>query len=189
MEKVANILFEAKMLKEIARSGFHFLGMGEESVAEHSFMTAFIAYTMAQMSPDIDPFRLIAMCIVHDLPEARIGDLNYVQKQYVKADENKAVEHMIKDLPFGSSLAELLAEFNKATSVEAKLARDADQLALVLELKALKDMGYGPPQKWLPFVVKRIETPIGKEICRQILETNWDSWWFDNAVNRSGSTE
>ncbi len=31
------------------------------------------------------------MCLFHDLPEARIGDLNYVNKKYVQANEEKAI--------------------------------------------------------------------------------------------------
>ena len=38
MENLADLLFEAKMLKEIPRSGFQFLGAGRESVAEHVYM-------------------------------------------------------------------------------------------------------------------------------------------------------
>jgi len=34
MKHIANLLFEAKMLKEIPRSGFHFLGCGKESIIE-----------------------------------------------------------------------------------------------------------------------------------------------------------
>ena len=46
MKRIANLLFEAKMLKEIPRSGYHFLGSGRETVAEHSFMITFIALNM-----------------------------------------------------------------------------------------------------------------------------------------------
>ena len=72
-KSIANLLFEAKMLKEIPRSGFHFLGAGKESVAEHTFSTTFIAFVMSQLEPEIDALKLISMCLVHDLPEARIG--------------------------------------------------------------------------------------------------------------------
>ncbi|MDM8537595.1 HD domain-containing protein, partial [Desulfobacterales bacterium HSG17] len=91
MENIANLLFEAKMLKEIPRSGYHFLGTGKESVAEHSFMITFIAFAMSEMEKKADAKKIISMCLVHDLPEARTGDLNYVQKQYVTPDEKKAV--------------------------------------------------------------------------------------------------
>ena len=139
MKKIANLLFEAKMLKEIPRSGFHFLGSGQESVAEHTFSTTFIAYVLAQLQPDIDALKLMSMCLVHDLPEARIGDLNTVQKTYVTADETKALEHTTADLPFGSAITALIEEFNQNSSIEAKLAHDADQIALILELKYLSD--------------------------------------------------
>ena len=75
MKNIVNLLFEANILKEIPRSGYHFLGAGKESVAEHTFSTAMIAFVMSKLEQDVDALRLISMCLVHDLPEARIGDL------------------------------------------------------------------------------------------------------------------
>ena len=175
---IADLLFEAKILKNIPRSGFHFLGAGKESVAEHVFITTFIAYVMSKIVPDIDALRLITMCLVHDLTEARTGDLNYVQKKYVRAEENRALKDATRDIPFADSLSDLLYEFNEGKSAEAKLARDADQLSLVLELKSLIDIGYKPPDKWLPFVLNRLKTKTGKKLSESILKTTEDSWWF-----------
>jgi len=184
MKNIVNLLFKARILKDIPRSGYHFLGAGKESVAEHSFSVSFIAFVMSQMEPDVDALKLIAMCLVHDLPEAKTGDLNYVQKKYVTVDENKAVEDITRNLPFGSSLADLINEFNAGRSLEAKLAHDADQLALILDLKALSDIGYNPPKKWLPFALKRLETKTGQTLAQTIMKTEWDAWWLDNYVDR-----
>ena len=184
MKNIVNLLFKARILKDIPRSGYHFLGAGKESVAEHSFSVSFIAFVMSQMEPDVDALKLIAMCLVHDLPEAKTGDLNYVQKKYVTADENKAVEDITRNLPFGSSLADLINEFNAGRSLEAKLAHDADQLALILDLKALSDIGYDPPKKWLPFALKRLKTKTGQTLAQTIMKTEWDAWWLDNYVDR-----
>ena len=175
---IADLLFEARILKKTPRSGFHFLGTGKESVAEHVFITTFIAYVMSKIIPDIDALRLISMCLVHDLAEARTGDLNYVQKKYVSAEENRALEDATRDIPFGDSLVDLINEFHEGTSAEAKLARDADQLALILELKSLVDIGYKVPEKWLPFVLDRLKTKTGKKFSESILKTTEDSWWF-----------
>ena len=183
MNNIANLLFEAKMLKEIPRSGFHFLGPGKESIAEHTFSTTFIAYVMSELQSDIDALKLIGMCLVHDLPETRIGDLNTVNKTYVTANEVKAVKDITASLPFGSSIANLIEEFNEGNSTEAKLAHDADQLSLILELKALSDIGYAPPDKWLPPVLKRLKTKIAKKIARSIMQTNRDDWWLNNYVD------
>ena len=177
MEKIADLLFEARMLKEIPRSGFAFLGAGEESVAEHSFSTTFIAYVLTQLSPEADALKTICMCLLHDLPETRIGDLNTVQKNYVAADEEKAMADATRQLPFGSGWVELLAEFKAAESIEAKLAHDADQISLILELKHLKDLGYAPPTDWLPNVTARLQTDIGKQVAQAVLETKRDAWW------------
>ena len=121
MKKIANLLFEAKILKEIPRSGYHFLGVGKESVAEHSFCTTFIAYVMSQMEPGIDALKLISMCLLHDLAEARIGDLNTVHKKYVIADESAALEDTFRGLPFGRNMMELVREYNDGSSPEAEL--------------------------------------------------------------------
>jgi len=184
MKKIANLLFEAKILKEIPRSGFHFLGAGKESVAEHSFSVTFIAYVMSQMEPDVDPLKLITMCLLHDLPEAKTGDLNYLQKNYVTADESKAVKETTMNLPFGSLMAGLIDEFRDGESTEAKLARDADHLALILDLKALSDIGFDPPKKWLPAVLTRLETKTGKQLADSIMETEWDAWWIKKHIDR-----
>lgn len=186
MRSIANLLFEAKMLKEIPRSGYHFLGAGEESVAEHSFMITFIAFAMAQMDPEIDALKLISMCLVHDLPEARTGDLNYVQKNYVASDEAKAVQDTIQDLPFGPGMARLIREFRTGETRESLLARDADQIAFILDLKALSDIGHAPPRKWLPTVLQRLKTETGKRMAQKIMETEWDEWWLKNYVDRPG---
>jgi putative hydrolase of HD superfamily len=181
MKNIANLLFEAKMLKEIPRSGYHFLGSGHESVAEHSFSATFIAFVMTKLETKVDALKLISMCLVHDLAESRIGDLNTVQKNYVNADEAKALEDTIKYLPFGPSITQLIREFNEGRSIEAQLAYDADQLALILELKCLSDIGYQPPNDWLPHVLKRLKTDIGHEIALCITETRRDEWWLNKA--------
>jgi putative hydrolase of HD superfamily len=182
-ENIANFLFEARFLKHIPRSGFAFLGAGKESVAEHSFSTSIVAYVMASLSPDINPLKLITMCLMHDLPEARTGDLNSVQKCYDHADETAGIQDMVRDLVFGESIFALLQEFNEGISLEARLARDADQIALILELKYLSDKGFDKAQAWIPPVMDRLKTSDGKRIAEQILKANCDSWWLNKFID------
>lgn len=178
MQRIAEFLFETMLLKRVPRTGYQFLGPGKESVAEHTFGVMCIAWTLARMEPQADEGRLLAMCLVHDLPEARIGDLNAVQKKYVTANENKAVAHMTRDLPFASDIRALLDEFNARETLEAQLARDADQLAFLLDLKSLSDMGYSAPDKWSEHVKGRLQTAAGIRLSESIAETEWDSWWL-----------
>jgi putative hydrolase of HD superfamily len=182
MKAIANLLFEARILKDIPRSGFHFLGSGSESVAEHSFIATFIGYALSQIAPEADALRLLQMCLIHDLTEARTGDLNYVQKKYLSVDESQTIADLTEDLPFGKALTDLIEEFSAAETLEAQLAHDADQLALVLELKALHDAGNNGPEAWLPRVVGRLRTSIGQSLAKQILNTASDEWWFDDEI-------
>jgi len=183
MKAIANLLFEARILKEIPRSGFHFLGSGRESVAEHTFLTTFVGYVLSQILPAADPLKTVQMCLIHDLGEARTGDLNYVQKKYVAADEVKAMADLTGSVPFGPAMGELFDAFRKGETLEARLAHDADQLALILELKALGDTGYKGPETWLPHVVARLQTDVGKGLAKEILKTTSDAWWFEEKEN------
>jgi putative hydrolase of HD superfamily len=63
------------------------------------------------------------------------------------------------------------------------LARDADQIALILELKDLKDIGYEPPNDWLPHVLTRLQTETGKALAAAVMATRRDSWWWEAAAS------
>ena len=185
------------MLKKSPRTGYQFLGSGGESVADHSFRTAVIGYVLASMEPEADRDRVILMCLFHDLPEARTGDHNYVNKKYVQVDEEKAMADQVRGLSFGSEIKRLFDEFNVSDTLEARLSKDADQLDLILELKEQSDLGNPHARDWLSFAVKRLLTESGKKLAEEILASEHDSWWFDkkkadwwingSQLNRQGS--
>jgi putative hydrolase of HD superfamily len=180
MKRIANFLFEAGMLKRTPRTGFQFLGSGSESVAEHIFRTVYIGYALGNMTEGADTDRIVKMCLFHDLPEARIGDLNYVNKKYVKADEAGAVNDLAETLPFGNEIREIIFEFIAGETLEARLAHDADQLELVLALKEYKDLGNKYADEWLEFAARRLKTDTATELFRTILETDSSLWWFSD---------
>ncbi|MCK4691145.1 MAG: HD domain-containing protein [Desulfuromonadales bacterium] len=180
MKNIANFLLEVGMLKRTPRTGFQFLGSGAESVAEHSFRTAMIGYTLAQLDGRADVGRVLQLCLFHDIPEARIGDLNYVNKKYVKPDEEKAVEDLARQLPFGDDYRSTLLEFMAKETHEAKLAHDADQLEMVLSLKEYKDLGNRYADEWYPFSLQRLQTEVAKQLAETIWETDSSKWWFDD---------
>jgi putative hydrolase of HD superfamily len=180
MKNIANFLFEAGMLKRTPRSGFQFLGSGAESVAEHIFRTTYVGYALGKMDQSIDVNKLIKMCLFHDLPEARTGDLNYVNKKYVVANEHKAVHDLTVALPFGGELREIINEYEEGRTAEARLAKDADQLEMILALKEYKDIGNKYAEEWLSFSLKRLRTDAAKELAKVILETDSSLWWFSD---------
>ncbi len=58
-------------------------------MAEHSFRTAMIGYALAQMDEQADVGRVLQLCLFHDIPEARTGDMNYVNKSMSRLMSSK----------------------------------------------------------------------------------------------------
>jgi putative hydrolase of HD superfamily len=179
-KNVINFFFELGMLKRTPRSGFQFLGTGKESVADHSFRVTLIGYTLARLAAEeVDLFKVVVLCLFHDVPEARTGDMNYVNKRYVKVDERKAISHLSATLPFGADFEALMEEYRKGKSKEAELAHDADQLELILSLKEENDLGNPYARHWIRFAQMRLKTELAKELAEEILQTDSTSWWFE----------
>jgi len=179
VDRIAEFLFEVGMLKRTPRSGWQFLGTGSESVAEHVYRTTMIAFVLGRLDGRVDTEKVLRLALAHDLPEARTGDLNYVNQKYVTADEAKAADDMTRGLPFGEELRELMAEYRDETSPEAILVHDADQLEMLLELKEELDSGCQAADDWTPFVLRRLRTDAAKDLAEKILAGNSASWWFD----------
>ncbi len=179
MKNLANFFFEVGMLKRTPRTGFQFLGSGAESVAEHSFRTAMIGYTLAKMDGQVDVGRVLQLCLFHDVPEARTGDLNYVNKKYVKVAEQQAVDDLAKTLPFGEEYQRTMTEFAAGDSREAQLSHDADQLEMILALKEYKDLGNRNADEWYPFAVRRLKTDLARRLAETVWSTDSTRWWFD----------
>lgn len=181
MREIVNLFNEIGMLAHIPRSGFAFLGSGKQSVAEHSFRVALIAHALARLIKEsVNHDRLMMLCLFHDLPESRTGDLNYLQKKYVRANLTKALEDIEKGSPLGPEIVNWIKEYEEEKTLEAKLAHDADQLELLLMLKKEDELGNARALEWFKYSFKRLKTEIAKEIAQAILETSTDDWWFKN---------
>ena len=179
MDRIVEFLFEVGMLKRTPRSGWQFLDGGSESVAEHVFRTAMIAFVLARLDGSVDADRVLRLALVHDLPEARTGDLNYVNQKYLVADEARAAADMTAGLPFGAELDALMEEYREERTPEAILAHDADQLEMLLELKQKHESGCRAADDWTPFVIRRLRSEAARSVADAILEADPASWWFD----------
>ena len=171
------------MLKKTSRTGYQFLGSGQESVAEHSFRTAIIGYILSLQEPEADSRKITLMCLFHDLHEARTGDHNYVNKRYVSVNEGSAINDLAREIPFGDEIISITSEFNSGESLEACISRDADQLDLIMELKEQLDLGNRYAKEWLHFAEKRLLTESGKKMAQEILQTDSTDWWFDKKTD------
>jgi len=131
------------------------------------------------MSPDVSVARVVELALFHDLAEARTSDLNYVHQKYVSVDEARAAADQADGLPFERELLDLDVCYREASSPEAELAHDADQLEMLLSLKEALDGGAAGAEEWIPFAVRRLRTPIARQLAEAILEGRSEDWWFD----------
>lgn len=85
---------------------------------------------------------------------------------------------MTANLPFGEEIRTLTHEFNSKTTLESKLANDADQIEMILQLKELGDLGNPYSREWISTATKRLLTDDGGRLARSVMNTDFSAWWF-----------
>jgi putative hydrolase of HD superfamily len=177
---IVDFLYEVGILARTPRSGFHFLGSGSQSVAEHGNRSAYIGYVLASMEKDVDSAKVLKMCLFHDLSEARTSDLNYVHQKYAQADHGKAVTDIANSLEFGDDIKSTIDEYEERTSKESILAKDADNLEWIISLKEQVDIGNKRAEEWIPSAIKRLKTESAKNVAAGIMQVDSNHWWFSD---------
>lgn len=175
---VANFFFEVGMLAKTPRSGFHFLGTGSQSVAEHVSRMTFICYALAQIDGKVDELKVLKMSLFHDISETRISDLNHIHQKYVERKEASAVKDITDSVPFGKDMFDVLEEYKKRQSREALLVKDADSIDWLLSLKEQVDSGNTRALDWTKSAIKLLKTDNAKSLAKAIMETDSNDWWF-----------
>jgi putative hydrolase of HD superfamily len=178
---IAKFLYEMGQLKRVKRSGWWIAGVKDpESVAEHSFRTAAIAYILAQLE-GANLERVVSMALIHDMGEARTNDAHRIVRKYVdwESVDRKAVRDQSKRLP--DSLAEqftsLFSEFEEAVSLEAQVARDADLLECLVQAREYQATGYPDVVDWILNAQAALQTKSAKKIAAECLKTEPKEWW------------
>jgi|SRR3989344_5292160 len=178
-DRVAHFIYEAGIHSKTPRSGFWFLGSGEQSVAEHLFRTALIAYSLCYFIPKANKEKVLLMSLTHDLGEGRTSDLNYVHQRYGRLSEAKAVADIAESVPFGAIIKKLYEEEKKQKSIEARIVKDADQLEWIAALRTEEEKGNTKARRWAKLALRRLKTVAGKKLGGLLMSTHPDTWWFD----------
>lgn len=181
MRQIANLLHEISQLSKTPRTGFAFLGTGQQSVAEHTYTMTMICWVLADMADQpVNRERLLLLSLCHDLPEARTGDLNYVYKKYCSTNNKLAMNDLPLDTKVGSEIHTCITEYEAGETYEAKLAHDADQIELLLILKQEYDTGNPRAMVWYDNAIQRITTDAAQKLAQAIRTTPSDEWWMAN---------
>jgi len=181
MSQFADFFYQVGMLSHTPRSGFAFLGSGQQSVAEHTYRMLNIAFVLnCLVEEPADELHLFKLVLFHDLPESRTGDLNYENQKYVRVDEVKLFREMEQELPYGQEIIGFAREYEARATLAARIAYEADQLEFLITVKEELDKGNALANDWIPPCLARLKSDAAKNLARDILDTRMDEWWFSN---------
>lgn len=175
--RLADFCNEVGMLRHTPRSGYAFLGSGRENVAEHSYRVSVLGYALARLA-GADPARVTFLCLFHDLHEARTGDFNYVNHRYNECRAREALEDATQGTGLAEDILGFWDELADGRSLEAELAHDADQLDLICNLHVELSKGNAFAEEWLDSALKRLRTPLARELAEAVLRTDPNRWWY-----------
>jgi putative hydrolase of HD superfamily len=180
-EALLDLMAEVGMLKYVRRSGWWMIGIKHgESVADHSFRTAWLGYLLAKMEGE-DPYPVVMMCLLNDLHEARINDLHKVGHRYIDfpTAERKASKEQLSKLPYPiqKELDSWVKEFHSQRTRASQIARDADLLECMIQGKEYADQGHPRAWDWVNRPMHLIVTPSARLLARRLKRFQSDRWW------------
>lgn len=134
-QPLLNALHLAERLKNVTRH-CDTSGGRRESVAEHSWRLALLAYWMHDDFPELDIQKVIRMCLIHDLGEAFTGDIpSFDKTREDEAREQALLLDWVRTLPepFATEMAALYREMATLQTPEARLYKALDNLEAVIQ--------------------------------------------------------
>lgn len=186
-ERITDFLFEIGTMRKLLRIHRQTLGTDDmsDNIASHSYRVTMIGWFLAK-EEGVDPYKVVMMCLLHDIAEVRSGDHNWVHKRYVKIFEEEIKEDQLGTLPYGD-LKEILDEYDERKSPESVVAKDADRLEQILLLREHEWQGNKEATNWLRRKEMEennydwFQTETARRIVREVYKSD-PSRWFSNIM-------
>ena len=155
--------------------------------AEHAFRVFWIAMLIAERE-GADSGRVAKLCMVHDVAENRTGDVDIIARQYSEPKADMAIQDILEDTAIADEYYELWQEYEAKETLEAKVAKDADNLDVDFELAEQAAMGnnIGEAKAEIRKYVaaNKLYTDTAKELHAKMKEVGVHDWWKESKRNR-----
>lgn len=133
--ELLDALHTAERLKDTTRHCYT-SGGRRESVAEHCWRAALMAYFLKDEFPEADMDKVIRMCLIHDLGEVFTGDIPTFEKTQADGETEEALLHRwVAALPpeLSRDMLALYEEMDARRTPEAKIYKAIDGLEAVIQ--------------------------------------------------------
>ena len=156
-----------------------------DNIATHSFRVTLVGWFLAK-TEKVDPYKVVMMCLTHDMREVRSGDHNYIHKRYVKIFEEEIKEEQLGKLPF-KDLKNFSDKYDKRKTKEAIVAKDADLIDQIMLLREYAWQGNKEAEIWLKgkandkvnLQFANLKTRSAKTLGKTIMSVSPSDWWND----------
>ena len=186
MNRDLEFLYEIGCLRRQQRSWSHFLFPDAASNTDHTFRVVWTALILARQEGAAKTERILKMALMHDVPEGRTGDTNYLSRQYVEENNPQAVADIFGGTILEEEFSALWQEYEKRETLESKIVKDADTLDVDLELSEAMAMGNPLGEKFKPhrkLVSGMLFTESAKKLWQEIQSADPHAWHL-NGRNR-----
>lgn len=179
MKRLIHFLFEIGSLRKIVRAHRQSFLTDDlsDNIGSHSHRVSVIGYFLAK-TEGVDVEKVLTMCVFHDAGETRSGDQNWIHKRYVKVFEDEILRDQLKGIVEDDSLFKTMQEYDERESVEAKIAKDADNLDQLLLVKEYKMQGNQEAKQWIREEKgELLYSKTAKKLFKELLNTDPSEWW------------
>jgi len=181
-------LFEIGALRFQHRQWHRFFGIPFANITEHHYRVIWTALIIAAHEGATNTDKIMKMALVHDIPESRAGDVDYISRQYTERDEELGVKDMLDDTPLAIEFVKLWCEYEDKSCMEAKIVKDADNLDIDLELReqAVNGVTFEKTLESMRdhVIETRLYTKTAKQMAKQIRSADPHDWHWLSPHNR-----
>lgn len=188
MKRDIDFLYEIGALRHQPRMWHRFFGGNVASITEHHYRVIWLALIIAAREKKANTDKIIKMALVHDIAESRTGDADYLSRQYVERKEQLAIDHMLDQTSLKSEFIKAWRDYEKRTTIEAKIVKDADNLDVDLEIREQAAKGSHLGNDWESTRTKlsrqRFFTKAARDLYDEIESSNPNDWHVKSPNNR-----
>ncbi|EJK70439.1 hypothetical protein THAOC_08204 [Thalassiosira oceanica] len=177
-KRAVDFLTLTRSLKTTKRTGWVMCGVqNPESIADHMYRMSLMAMIASFSNGRLDCSRCIKLALIHDLAEAKVGDItphcgvSDEDKHRMELNTMESISRMLGQSMGGDEMLELWKEYEEGTTEEARLLKDLDKIEMILQAqeyeaeksseKSLDQFFTSTEGKW--------RTEIGKAWAKEIV--------------------